>query len=110
MGDQHRVPGKLHEPPQHGFHIRSVPDHFVVDVGELLDIVRNPFMRIDEGSVTVHFLAVLHFNGGKFDDFVLGDGETGGFDIEYDICSVFQSSRAFSTTATSSFTTLASTP
>ncbi|MNC59749.1 hypothetical protein D3C75_1095790 [compost metagenome] len=71
MGNQHRVPHKLPEFRQHILQLGCAPDHIIVDVGQLLDVVRNPFMGINEGGEPVDDLFVPHFDPGQLDDLVV---------------------------------------
>ncbi|MNC38070.1 hypothetical protein D3C75_866600 [compost metagenome] len=93
MGNQDAVPDKFHELLQHRFKIRRILHHFIGDVGQLLNMVRDFFMRIDKRRITVQLLAFAHFDCRKLGNIVACNRQTGGLDIEHNIGGFLQFER-----------------
>ncbi|MNN10418.1 hypothetical protein D3C81_1233400 [compost metagenome] len=83
MSHKNAVSGKLDKFLQHRLNIRCVLDHVIIDVSQLLNVIRDPFMRVDERSVAVNFLTFHHLDCGDFDNVVLSNRQPCSLYVKY---------------------------
>ena len=93
VSHKHGVPDKFNKLFQYRLQFRSILNHVIIDIGQLLDMVWNALMRVDKSGVSAYFLALVHLNCGQLDNLVCGDGQTCGFNIEYHVSRTAQFNR-----------------
>ena len=82
MSHDHTVTHKFQELGQNLFDFRCSDQHFVVDAGQINDLLAQLPLRIHQSLEPLQLLALLHNDGTDLDDPVFSGIQAGGFQIE----------------------------
>ncbi|MNZ53876.1 hypothetical protein D3C78_717640 [compost metagenome] len=73
MSNKDTITHKFNKLTQHWLKIRSILNHFIRNIGQLLNMIRDLLMRINKSRITVYFFAFAHFNGRQLRNIIAGN-------------------------------------
>ena len=85
MPDKRRAMDESKERTEHISNVGSLSQHVVGYAGERGDTQIDQASWICQTAEGIHDFSVPDFDGGKFDDFTIGRGQTCCFEIDYDV-------------------------